>query len=221
MTQFTIFVPVLNGEELILRTLNSIYDAAIVSEGQCEVKVVILDGNSTDSTLQIVLDWYSNLNNLGNFELDIKKKPDLGMYHALSRNIVNLQTGIVSYLNCGDVYENWVFVELARVFKYSEVNWVTGRNQYIDQMGAKHLMNLFVYRRVLIRLGVYGRIPFCPVIQQESTFWRSHLLQGINSNDFSNFTLAGDYYLWFYLSSKYQLESLNFPIASFLFHKKP
>ena len=217
--KFTVFIPSLNSQTLILGTLESIKSAAFFAKDFCTVNVVILDGNSQDQTISLVNGWLQSIEERSFFNLEIYSKSDKSLYDALSNRLPFVKEGIVSYLNCGDLYEINTFEILTKVFKDDKINWVTGINQYIDRKNYKNIYNVFVYRKELIRRGVYGRFPLCPVIQQESTFWRANLMGNINRQTFSEFKLAGDFYIWFHLSIHYDLISLKIPLATFVFHE--
>ena len=217
--EFTVLIPVLNGGKLILDTLNSIYDAALKLNEKGFVNIVIIDGGSKDNTIEIIKDWYLGSNKNVFINLEISSKPDEGLYDGLSNHLAKFSSGILSYLNCGDLYEKTAFLNLSGVFNDPNVMWVTGQNQYVDRFKVKKKFHYFIYRNKLIRKGVYGRFPYCPVVQQESTFWRAFLTNDLDLITFKKFKLAGDFFLWKHLSSRCKLFSLKFPVASFVYHE--
>jgi glycosyltransferase involved in cell wall biosynthesis len=217
--EFTVLIPVLNGEKLILDTLNSIYDAALKLNEKGFVNIVVIDGGSKDNTIEFVKDWYLGSNKNFFIKLKIFSKPDKGLYDGLSNHIANFSTGILSYLNCGDLYEETAFLNLSNIFNDPNVLWVTGQNQYVDRFKVKQKFSYFIYRNKLIQRGVYGRFPFCPVVQQESTFWRAFLTNDLDLKTFRKFILAGDFFLWKHLSSRCKLFTFKFSVASYVYHE--
>ena len=107
---------------------------------------------------------------------------------------------------------------LSKVFKNKKVNWVTGLKVLYNQNSEIIDVQFpYKYRSSLIRSGVYGK--YLPFIQQESTFWRAHLLKDLNYDYFKSLKRSGDMYLWFTFSKKYKLNVVYSYLSGFKYHE--
>lgn len=90
----TIITVVYNGMDFIEKTIQS-----VVNQSYKNVEYIIVDGGSTDKTLEIIKK-YKN-------EIDILlTEPDKGLYDAMNKGI-NLATGrFVNFLNAGDTFSD-------------------------------------------------------------------------------------------------------------------
>lgn len=216
--RFLVVIPVKNGERLIVKTLESIAKAAHGSVGS-EVCISIRDGGSKDNTVQVAMKWWENLENRSRLDFKIHSNPDHGMYEAVARDAHDQWSDIFSYLGAGDLYEPSTFLNLEKIFSRLEIKWVIGRNQSYDlKLKNKVEQRNYVYRPKLISSGVYGYLPWMPVIQQESTFWRTMLWKVIDIENFTKFLYAGDFYLWVNFAKYARLYSLDETLASFTLH---
>ena len=99
---FSVIIPVLNGERFIGRALDSIY-----KQSHPSVEILVFDGGSKDKTLDI----------LGRYaEVTIITGPDLGPHDAMNRGI-HMATGeIITFLNCDDVFADNIFALVGKTF---------------------------------------------------------------------------------------------------------
>lgn len=216
--KFLVVIPVKNGERLIVDTLESLARAAN-SSLESEVYISVRDGESEDNTVQVAMKWWENLENRSRLNFKIESNSDQGMYEAISRETLDQWSDIFSYIGAGDIYEPDTFLILEKIFSKSGIKWVTGRNQSFLPGSEKRVKSRnYVYRTKLIMFGVYGYLPLMPVIQQESTFWRTTLWNNIDIERFSEFLFAGDFYLWVNFAKITKLYSVDKPLAAFALH---
>ena len=90
---------------------------SVLSQNYPEVEHIIMDGGSTDGTLE-VLKKYPHLR--------VVSEPDQGMYDALNKGL-NLAHGeIIGFLNTDDFYAPGVFAKIALQFSEKTVDAVAG-----------------------------------------------------------------------------------------------
>jgi glycosyltransferase len=164
--KISIITAVYNRSSTIADAMISVRDQAYQN-----LEHVVVDGLSTDSTLQIIR-GYLNSNTL------LISEADDGMYEAINKGI-NLSTGdIVGVLHSDDVFsDSLVLKDVAECFSNSDVDVVYGDLVYVDKenpyrvrrfwqadkFSAKKLAwgwmpphpTLFIRRRALEKLGYY------------------------------------------------------------------
>jgi glycosyltransferase involved in cell wall biosynthesis len=219
--KFSIVTPCINAEKYISETIESI----IFQEGDFEIEYVVVDGASTDRTLEIVKHY---VNGVRNGTLPIRCKGvdftlvsgrDNGIYDALVKGFSLLTGDIVAYLNADDFYQRHAFRIVEHIFtQYPLMKWLTGMEASYQKEGiiVHNTVPFFFYNK-FIRKGIYdGRsLPF---IQQESTFFKRELLELVDLERLKSFKLAGDYFLWFSFAAQYPLFILFALVSGFRHH---
>jgi glycosyltransferase involved in cell wall biosynthesis len=125
----SIITVVLNAATQIEATLNSV----LTNEGRCYCEILVIDGGSTDGTLELLrareadLDYWSS-------------EPDGGIYHAMTKGVALAQGMFIYHLNVGDRLLNVPVDELCRAlnegvdiaaFRVS----VDGRSEFVPRAG--------------------------------------------------------------------------------------
>lgn len=200
--RYVVVTPVLNGEQYLALTLESV----LSQEGGFFINYVVKDGCSTDDTHSIVM-HYANLIQTGRFRLRCKgirltflTSRDQGMYDAIATGFSFRSypdDAILTYINADDLLHPSAFEIVRRVFRSVSVSeWVIGQPNVINSEGENILNGglPFAYNRQDILNGLHdGRsLQF---IQQEGSFWRNSLYQRVGGCN-RRFRLAGDYDLW-------------------------
>lgn len=219
--KFSVISACYNTAEYIAETIESI----IYQKGDFEIEYIIIDGNSTDGTKEIVENYIDLVNKklisikCNNLYFKFISEDDNGMYDAIAKGFKAATGDVISYINADDFYLPNAFSTIHTIFsKYSNVNWITGMNTFFNENGQITEVFLpFNYQRKLIKNGIYGTV--LPFIQQESTFWRKRLLNNINMEKLSEFILAGDYFLWHNFSMESELYIVKSCLAGFRVRK--
>lgn len=210
MLKISIITPCFNSLELLKETAYSVLNQKACLDKQVELEYIIVDGGSTDGTVQ----WVQRLEKPCIIFISEK---DEGLYDAVAKGLRAASGEIVSYLNCGDYYGPYTFHILSDVFSNPDVKWITGYHAWYDKNGYLVAANLpFRYRRNFILKGMYG--AFLPYVQQESTLWRRELLESVNLEILSRFKLAGDYYLWHQFAGVAELHIVKAYLGGFREH---
>lgn len=119
-----VVTPTLNAEKFLEKTLASIYGQR---SDELEIDHVIVDGGSTDRTLEIASQYPSRT---------IVSTDDQGMYDAVNRGMGMVTGDIVGYINADDEIAPGALSLVARTLRaHPEVGWVCGRVEYIDAEG--------------------------------------------------------------------------------------
>lgn len=95
----TIVTICFNSEAVIEKTLKS-----VLNQSYNNIEYVIIDGKSTDSTMEIVINYEPKFLEKG-YGFRVISEPDKGIYDAMNKG-VSLATGdIIGLINSGDWYE--------------------------------------------------------------------------------------------------------------------
>lgn len=95
---FTYVTVTYNAAAVLQRTLYS-----ILSQDYPDITHLIIDGSSTDGTLQMVDDYVRRSNEAENgHRVQVMSEPDHGIYDAMNKGIRSLDGDYVCFLNAGD-----------------------------------------------------------------------------------------------------------------------
>jgi glycosyltransferase involved in cell wall biosynthesis len=179
--KITIVTPVFNQVTFIEASIRSIVDQEYPN-----LEYIIVDGGSTDGTLEIIERYRSRITKI------ISEK-DEGMYHALEKGL-NMGTGeIMAWLNADDLYHDKSFFIVAEIFqRYQDIEFLMGQPTTFDEQGRcvyiSESRNWSKYDFYLDKTNW--------VIQQESTFWRKKLWDRSGRKINTKYKLAADCELW-------------------------
>lgn len=211
--KFSVITPVRNMRDYITGTIESVINQININS-KFSIQYIIVDGNSTDGTLEIIQEYEKNYS-----FITVISEEDESMYDALQKGLKIADGDIISYVNAGDIYNlNAISIIENIVSNNKKIKWITG-GKYIYNENSEIIRSTipYSYRPNLIRAGVYGK--YLPYIQQESTFWTKELNDTIDLEKLKKFKLAGDYYLWFTFSEKYKLNIIQTHLGGFKIHK--
>lgn len=195
--KISIVTPSFNSARYIRETIHSV----ISQQGDFFIEYIIVDGNSTDETKDVV-GKVQGLLAANNYPLGCKgvdlvfiSGQDEGMYDAINKGFARATGEVFAWLNADDIYLPGALATIARVFSaYEDVHWLKGITSYITEAASIWKAgNCLLYTRSWIKSGVYGRDHY--FIQQDCVFWRSWLWEKTGGID-ASFRRAGDYYLW-------------------------
>jgi glycosyltransferase involved in cell wall biosynthesis len=102
---------------------------SVISQTYKNVEYIIIDGASTDVTLQIVKSYSNHIHR-------IVSEPDKGIYDAMNKGIAFATGDIVGMLNADDFFSDTsVLTAIAGVFEDETVQLAYGDLDYINQLG--------------------------------------------------------------------------------------
>lgn len=190
----SIITVVFNNCHTILETLRS----AHVQVGI--VEHLIIDGGSTDGTLEIIRQENSPL-------VKVISEPDEGIYDAMNKGI-RLATGdIVAFLNSDDIYfDNSVIENVLMCFEQNpNLEIVYGDLVYVEKDNVNHFIRRWTNRSYYPCFFEEGNIPSHP-----SFFVKRRILVETQGFDLQ-FKIAADYELMFRLLKIEGRASLYYP----------
>ena len=98
MIRLTYVTITYNAANVLQRTLDS-----VLSQDYPEIVHLIIDGASTDATLQLVDDYIERSNATGtHHRIQVTSEPDKGIYDAMNKGLRSIVGDYVCFLNAGD-----------------------------------------------------------------------------------------------------------------------
>lgn len=115
--KISIVTPTYNQGMFIEETIQSILD-----QGYPNLEYIIMDGGSTDNTVEIIKKYEKYL------AYWVSEK-DRGQSHAINKGLVKCTGEIFNWINSDDYYEGKVFQRVADLFAQDGVHMVAGRSR--------------------------------------------------------------------------------------------
>ena len=123
MLKLSIITVCYNSAETIESTIQS-----VLEQDYGNVEYIIIDGKSTDTTLQIIDKYKLQLSKL------ISEK-DEGIYFAINKGIALASGEIIAILHADDFYSNsHVIAKVVKTFEEQNVDTIYGDLQYVDRV---------------------------------------------------------------------------------------
>jgi glycosyltransferase involved in cell wall biosynthesis len=190
LPKISIVTPSFNQAEFLEATIQS-----ILIQGYPNLEYIIIDGGSTDGSLEIIKKYEKSLH----FWCS---EPDAGQYDAINKGFAHATGEIMAWLNSDDMYCAWALRTVASIMsEVPQVEWLTTLNPGIwDWHGfCTGFISIPGYSREAFLDGCYlplGNQAAIGWIQQESTFWKRSLWEKVDNHISTEFKLAADFDLW-------------------------
>lgn len=201
LPKISVVTPSFNQGEYIEECIDS-----VLSQGYPDLEYVIMDGGSTDGSVDIIKKYEKYLKFW-------KTGKDAGQYAAINEGFTHTTGEVMTWLNSDDIFYPDSFFTAGSIFSNNPgIDWLTGRASMINHEGKMDLLN---FRRWGAKdlLGEDYRY-----IQQEGTYWRRELWEKSGGKLDTDFTLAADFELWSRFFRHAQLQSVVFLSAGFRKH---
>lgn len=123
-----------NSQETIAETIES-----VITQSYQNIEYIIIDGASTDNTLNIIKKYQET------YPIKLVSEPDNGIYDAMNKGI-NLATGdIIGILNSDDFYKDEkVLTTIIEVFKQNDSDAVYADLEYINPINIKQITRKWI-----------------------------------------------------------------------------
>jgi len=197
--KISIITPTFNSEIYLEETILS-----ILEQNYPNLEYIIIDGGSTDNTLNIIKKYQDNL------AYWVSEK-DNGMYDAIQKGVDKSTGEILAWINSDDLYHKKAFFIVAEIFsKFQKINWLLGAVALSDEYGRGiHIGNSKKFTKYDFLMGDFK------FIQQESCFFRRSLYERAGGYIDKTLKYAADFELWFRFFRYDQLYVVDALIGSF------
>ena len=181
--RISVVTPNFNGAGLLERTIKS-----VISQDYNDVEHIVMDGGSTDASLEIIERYSHNLTR-------VVSEKDNGQYDAIGKGFTMATGDILCWLNSDDLYFPWTMRVVARIFSdHPQVQWIMGVRCELRDGAVQGISSVNPFPRDVIRSGAfYPRGLGC--IMQEACFWRRSLYEKVGGIS-TKWPFAGDFELW-------------------------
>lgn len=186
----TIVTPVLNGAAYIEAAMDSVR-----LQSYPAWRHIIVDGGSTDGTLEIVLRRAA-----AEPRVLLSQGRDTGIYDALLKGFSQAQEGILGWLNADDLLTPWAFSSVVRIMTAEDApKWISGMPALWDETGELRAVQALAWRPRAAILRGWCHDGFLGCLQQESMFFRSEMVHRLSQGEIAEIRaqrLAGDFAMW-------------------------
>jgi hypothetical protein len=201
--RITLVTPVWNSARYIEQTIQS-----VISQQYPNLEYFIVDGGSTDGTVDIVRKYEPQLSGW-------VSEPDNGMYDALNRGFARSSGELMGWISATDMLHTRSLFVVGSVFRtLPQVEWITGRPTGFSEEGMPVAVSRSLKRWTKFRF-LAGSNRY---IQQESTFWRRSLWQRAGSHVDASRREGSDFELWVRFFRYARLYTVDALIGGFRTH---
>ena len=178
----SVITPVLNGGfvPLLELTLRS-----VAAQKYRNLEHIVIDGGSTDQTLDILRRFRSSIP----FRWVTEK--DSGMYSAINKGIAMARGDVLAYLNADDLYLPWTIESVVGRLKATSADIVFGDVLMLSKRDAR-ARSAWMQFYPEFNARVYA---FEVVMGQPSVFWKRQFTQSIGGFD-ERLRYSGDFEYW-------------------------
>lgn len=194
MPRVSIITVVLNEVELLEQTIQS-----IISQDYPNIEYIIIDGGSTDGTINIIKKYESQI-------AYWVSESDAGIYDAMNKGTLKATGEWINYMNAGDTFVSENTITLcAKAFKSNSAMVYGGINLLNTQSKS------IVYQPPL-DLSLYSKhMPCC----HQAVFFKANLVKHYQFNTLFRINADLDLILKLYHAG-YLYDMLEMPIVNFL-----
>ncbi len=156
---------------------------SVVNQDYNDIEYLIIDGASTDNTLEILKEAAAKY-----VQIKYTSAPDKGIYDALNKGIATATGDIIGFVHSDDFLANYkIITNIVATFKNQHVDGVYGDLQYVALDDTDKVIRNWVSKPFDIRLLKKGWMPAHPTL-----YLKKSLYESFGNFDIS-FKIAADY----------------------------
>ena len=168
-----------NAENAIERTMLSVVTQSCFSEN---IEYLIIDGASTDKTLEIIRQY------TGKYPIKWISEPDSGIYNAMNKGIKFATGDYLLFLNAGDYLIHYnVIKSLMNLFESGEFDVIYGNAIFVNPLSENYYI-----KTVNQPLDAY--FFYENFLPHQATFYKKSIFEKLGGYD-ENFRIISDHIL--------------------------
>lgn len=201
--RFSIITPSYNQAAFIRRTIDSV----LSQTGSFDLDYRVIDGGSTDGTVEILRDYGARL-------AWVSERDD-GQIDAINKGLRAADGDLIGWINSDDLLLPGALDRVAAAFTaHPEAEWVHGRCRIIDEHDRTIRRWVSLYKHHRCRHHSFDNLLTENYVSQMTAFWRRRVHDEIGYLDRA-FDLAFDYDLFLRLAERGAPVYLDDEIACF------
>jgi glycosyltransferase involved in cell wall biosynthesis len=205
--KISLVTPSYNQAQFIERTIDSV----LAQRGDFELDYKVIDGGSTDGTVDILKRYGDRLTWIS--------ERDRGQVDAINRGLRGATGDIVGWLNSDDVLMPGAFDRVATAFRdHPEIEWLHGRCMIIDEHDREVRRWISAYKHYRSRHHSLAAFLTENYVSQMTVFWRRGVHAEIGYLD-PEIRYAFDYDLFLRLAQRGSPLYLEDPVACFRWYE--
>ncbi len=202
MVKISIITPSFNQGAYIERTIRSVLN----QKGDFELEHIIIDGSSTDNSLDIIKKYQESL-------IWVSEK-DQGQSDAINKGFHMASGEILAWLNSDDTYEPNALRTVAQKYREHGFAWCFGDCRNIDENDREIRKGITRYKIFESKRYSYKRLLSKDFISQPATFFTKEIYREIGPIDI-HCEYSMDYDYWLRIGKKYDPLYINQFLAHF------
>jgi glycosyltransferase involved in cell wall biosynthesis len=215
--KISIVTPSFNQDRFIARTIDSV----LSQEGDFELEYIIIDGGSTDGSVEIIREkgLGPRVANSSRVRYDWVSERDEGQADAINKGLRRATGDVVAYLNSDDTYEPGALQRVADFFRARpDAHFVTGLCRIIDEDDREIRQWITRYKNFCLKGVSFRRLLTENPISQPATFWRRDLHDEIGYFDKTQHIVM-DYDMWCRIASRHRIWLIPEYLAAFRWYQ--
>jgi glycosyltransferase involved in cell wall biosynthesis len=205
--KFSVVTPSLNQGAFVERTIRSV----LQQKGDFDLEYIIIDGGSTDSTVDIVGKYRDRVRFIS--------ESDKGQSNAINKGFRIATGDVLAWLNSDDTYEPGALDTIANVFRNQDVAWCFGYCRIIDEHDKEIRRPITAYKIAQSRRCSFNRLLRRDFIPQPACFFSRDAYSKIGELD-ETLSYSMDYDYWLRLWKHYKPYPIYSYLANFRWHLK-
>lgn len=180
--------------------------ASVAAQGYPRVEHIVVDGGSTDGTLEI-LERAANVRYIS--------EPDDGRVDAVNKGVAMASGDVIAWLNADDRYHPGALTAVGEAFAADPAaQWATGYCDIIDADGEEIRHGVTAYKNLLLRHWSFPLYLTQNFVSDPATFVRRAALDEAGPLD-PAYPVAHDYDLWLRVGRRHRPLVLRRTLSSF------
>jgi glycosyltransferase involved in cell wall biosynthesis len=217
--KISIITPSYNQAEFIERTILSV----ISQKWDFELEYIIMDGWSTDGTINIITNYESRIKSwkvkthCKKIHFIRKSDKDKWQSDAINKWLRLATWDIVTYLNSDDTYTPWALEKVIKYLEKSDKMRCYGKCRIIDKHDKEIRKFITWYKNLLWGKYSYAKLLSENFISQMTVFWKREVMEQIGYFD-DNEHLCMDYEYRLRIGAKYDPIYIPQYLSNFRFY---
>jgi glycosyltransferase len=155
----------LNNSQTIRDTISS-----VLSQDYLDIEHIIIDGNSSDGTLEIIKDCQSK-----NKSIKLFIEFNNGAYNALNQGLRLSSGDIIGFLHSDDLFGSKTIIsEITSIFENNDINGVYGDLQYVKNTDISKVVRNWKSRKFYPEMIKKAWMPAHPTLFLKKEVYEKH-----------------------------------------------